>query len=311
MKCPKCGEELPLLTKVCPFCRTVVDTEDGAPDAQALTQEIDQVVLTLQKCAQEASSVRIGAFAPLFLLVLAVFLALIGLRSGGALWWLLAVGALAWAVVAFRKQQKTGLGFRISEAGIAYDHGKTLVRRYFSGRSEMTAYLRNADERIGLAEADIRAGKRKNLIAGILIAVVEAVLLLLLVRVIPSKDVKENVPALPEGYEARIEYYLSEGAPQSAVQVFADSEYNNDFVGGEQRRKLCQALCAAGYYAEAEAFCAQYCMGKVDDLDCAKAIVQAYILDGRQAEAKAFVDKCVNFRYASDAEKLRALVQNN
>ena len=29
MKCPTCGEELPLLSKVCPVCKTVVDKEDG------------------------------------------------------------------------------------------------------------------------------------------------------------------------------------------------------------------------------------------------------------------------------------------
>lgn len=310
MKCPKCGEDLPLLSKVCPVCRTLVNEDNGTPDAVALSQAIDQEVIRLQKFVPEATALRLGDSAPLFLLVLAVGLVLLGIKTGSALLWILAITSFVGVFLVFRKQKRMGLGTRISDTRISYDYGKTLVKRFYSGKSEMTAFLRDADEKVLSANERIETGRRKNRLAGIVVAGVEVLLLLLLYAIAPARSFSGGETAPPEDFDKKIEYYLSAGQPEKVIQAYSQSEFNNEFVGGEQRKVVCRSLCEAGYLTEAEEFCARYCLGNAEDLDCAKIVALACLRQEGKKAAIAFVDTCVpGLRYSSDAGKLRAVLK--
>jgi hypothetical protein len=193
---------------------------------------------------------------------------------------------------------------------ISYDYGKTLVKRFYSGKSEMTAFLRDADEKVLAANERIETGRRKNRLAGLVVAGVEVLLLLLLYSVAPARSSSRSEMAPPDDFDKKIEYYLAAGLPEKAIQAYSESEYNNEYAGGEQRKFVCRSLCDAGFLTEADEFCARYCLGNADDLDCAKTVALARLRHEGKKAATAFVEKCIpGLRYPSDAGKLRAVLK--
>ena len=311
MKCPKCGEELPLLSKVCPVCKTVVEREDSSPDAMELSDALDSAVLTIQKAALEVGGVRPGAYMPLYLTVLAVACAMLAVKTSAAILWVVALIVLIAAAVIRRKKHAAAHGKgSVSEALLSFDYGVTLVKRYFGGNREMTKLIDDETEKVDEARGVLDSAKAKNRAVGLGIAAAEAVLLLALVLAVPSakKAAAERAAAVPEDYDAKVEWYIHKEDPASAVEAYLLSEYNNEFLGADKRVALCISLCRAGYNREAADFVLSKCVGQMNDYDCARAVVAGYLSAGDKASAEAFVSGLSGLKYKSDLKKLKEML---
>lgn len=307
MKCPKCGEELPLLSKVCPVCKTVVDKEDGAPDAMALARAMDGEILNIKRLVPESGQIKLEGYIWLYLIIAGLFVALLATKSGAGLLWILSLAAFIAAIPAYRKTRKITVASKLAESKISYEYGITLIKRYFKGNSEMSRFLEENASVVNQAEAGIRSGRKRNMLIGLGVAIAEAVILGAILIAIPSKGENKS-DGIPADYDGRVAWFIKAGDPQQAIDAYASSEYNNDAAGGLKRVELTEALCQAGYTAEAESFVLKYCVGKMQDFDCAKAVVQSYVADGNSDAAISFVGKCTLMRYKSDVNKLKALI---
>ena len=313
MKCPTCGEELPVLSKVCPFCKTVVDKGDGAPDAMELAQALDAEIIKIKKLVPESGKVGLGAYVWLYLLVAGVFLALLALKTGAGILWILAIAAIVAALPVYRRLRKEGVAAKLADSKIAYEYGISLVKRYFRGNSEMARFVDENQDVVRKAEAGIQNGRKRSRLIGLGVAVAEAILCGVILVAVPSKDAAaqkkvEQSQKMPADYDGQVAWYIKAGQPEKAVEVYADSEYNEEYVGAPKRVALCQALCQAGYTAQAEDFVLRYCIGKMQDLDCAQEVVRAHLAASNPEAAAAFAAKCTGLKYKSDISKLKELI---
>ena len=313
MKCPKCGEELPLLSKVCPVCKTVVDKEDGAPDAMELAHALDAEILAIKKLVPEAGQVKLGGYVWLFILIAGVFLGLLAVKTGAGVLWILALAAVVATILVLRRTRKSGVVARLADAKIAYDYGITLVKRYFKGNTEMSRFVDENANVVREAEAGISSGRRRSLFIGLGVAVVEAILCAVILAAVPSREAAAQKKAeaalqMPADYVGQVAWLIKAGEPEKAVETYAASEYNEEYTGASKRVALCEALCQAGYIPQAEDFVLRYCVGKMQDLDCAKTVVQAYLVSGDKTAATSFVLRCTGLKYKSDLAKLKELI---
>lgn len=308
MKCPKCGEELPLLSKVCPVCKTVVDKQDGAPDAMELTQALDAQVLTIKKLVPAMSGLRLSSYVWLYILLLAVFLGAVAAKAGIPLLWILAAAGLLTALLVFRNhKKKDNASAQLSEARVSYEYGITLVKRYFKGNAEMSRFVDETNRVYQQSEYEISKGRSRSLLVGLGIAVVEAILFGAILFAVPGRD--KATEQVPKDFEAKVGYFIKAGEPEKAVTAYAESEFNDDFLGADKRVFLAESLCQAGYSTQAEEFVLKYAAGKMRDADCAMAVVRTYLADGDKASAAAFVSKCTGLRYKSDVKKIQELIK--
>lgn len=313
MKCPTCGEELPVLSKVCPYCKTVVDKGDGAPDAMELARALDAEIIEIKKLVPESGQVKLGANVWLYILIAGVFLGLLALKTGAGLLWILTLSAVVVSIVVYRRTRKVTVAAKLADAKIAYEYGVTLVKRYFKGNSEMSRFVDENQDIVNKAEAGIQNGRKRNLLIGLGVAIAEAILCGVILAAVPSKDAAaqkkvEQSQKMPADYDGQVAWYIKAGQPEKAVEVYADSEYNEEYVGAPKRVALCQALCQAGFTAQAEDFVLRYCMGKMQDLDCAQEVVRAHLAASNPEAAATFAAKCTGLKYKSDISKLKELI---
>lgn len=308
MKCPKCGEELPLLSKVCPVCKTVVDKPDGAPDAIELSQALDSEMLAIRQLVPEASGLRLGRFVPLYLIIAGILIGAVAAKTGAGLLWILTLLLVIIALIKLKGKKKDGLTAELEEHKIAYDYGVTLVKRYYSGNREMSKFVEENSQTVRQAEAVIAGGRRKTNMAGLAVGALEVILCLVILALVPSG--RSASGQVPTDYDGLVEYYIGQADPQQAINTYLGSEYNDDFLGAGQRVSLCKALCTAGYTEDAAAFVTEYCLGKMQDTDCAATVVRSYLSKGQKGPASDFILKCTGaLRYKSDIETLKALVK--
>ena len=304
MNCPKCNEELPLLSKVCPCCGTVVERDD-IPSAMDLTDAIDQLVIDTRKTAAESKSFTPPVAKALYVAIAALAAGVLAARTGAGIVWILVLALVIVAIVLFVKRGKAP---DVSRNKISFDYGADLVNRHYKGNNEMRKFVQDSTVKMSEAVKMVEDGKSKGMKKMIIIAAAELVVLLLLVALIPTGGgaVEEKEP---EEYDARVEYFIRKAQPEKAVNEYVMSEYNNEYLGAEQRRTLCESLCRNGYTAQAEEFFRTCCAGYAGDVECATAIVRQYVRTGETDAASAFVESCKGvLRYKSDAAKLIKLL---
>jgi len=314
MKCPKCGEQLPLLSKVCPVCKTVVDKEDGVPDAVELASALDAETVNIKKLVHQAGQIRPGAYLWVYLLVAGCFLGLMAVKTGAGILWILALAVVACAIPAFIRSRKGGIAAQLAESKVAYEYGITLVKRYFKGSSEMSRFVEESNNTVFQAEEGIRSGRRRSLAVGLGIALAEVILCAVILAAVPSRQEIAEKKAqaaleMPSDYDGQVAWLIKNEQPEKAVETYLSSEYNDEFAGAAKRVELCEALCQAGYTLQAEDFVLHCCIGKMQDMDCAKAVVLSHIAAGEKEEAASFAAKCTGLRYKSDINKLKELIK--
>ena len=163
------------------------------------------------------------------------------------------------------------------------------------------------------AENAIAAGRKRSRLVGWGIALAEAVVCAIILAAVPSREAAalkkaEMGQAFPSDYDGQVAWFINAGEPQKAINLYLKSEYNDEYVGAPKRVELCRALCQAGYTPQAEDFVLRYCIGKMQDLDCATQVAQSYLTSSDPEAAAVFVSKCTGLKYKSDVEKLKKLL---
>lgn len=313
MICPKCKENVSVLAKVCPVCGTELDVEGRTPDGLELTKALDNEVILIKQLVPEAGKVNLGSYVWLYILVAGCFLGLLAVKTGAAILWILVLAAIIAAVLVYRRTKKSSVTEQLAHSKIAYEYGVTLANRFFKTDSGIMRVVESNADMVRQAEYAISGGRKRSLLVGLGIAVAEAILCGILLAAVPTREEAAQARAeaaqkMPDDYDGQIAWLIKAGQPEKAIETYAASEFNEEYAGAPKRATLTQALCQAGYTAQAEAFVLQYCIGKMQDLDCAKTVVQSYIAQDMKENAVSFVAKCTGLRYKSDINKLKELI---
>ncbi len=305
MKCPKCGEELPLLSQVCPCCKTVIERAD-APSAVDLTNAIDYEVRQAKKSALKAKKIKPAYSKALYLIILAVAAGIVGVKTSSGLVWIITLVLAVLALFSFIKRKKSN-PFELTK--LNFDSGVSLVERYYKGNNEISRFVQDASRQMTEISNEIEIAKARNGRSTLLGVLAEIIVLSVLVALVPEGGSVNGKSDVPEDYDAKVEYYINAADPASAIDVYVKSEYNNEYVGADKRKALCESLCNGGYADEAESYFRDRCAGYSGDLECATVIVKYYIRKGDKDKASEFAVSCEGLmRYKSDEEKIKKLL---
>lgn len=180
MKCPVCGEELPLLSKVCPVCGHVVNGEDGE------THKAAEYIASLESRLSAIKKMPMPTFGQSFkdmqiilCPLLAIVCFILALVSDAGLFWI-ACGLFLILFIIFLIITLTAKSF--NKKKVEFEEEMKTAKRYFGKNREISKELDAFSEEIDIIEKKRKALSRKNtfiwlfIVAIIIIAAVALIL---------------------------------------------------------------------------------------------------------------------------------------
>jgi len=296
-QCPRCKEDMPLLSKICPVCGHV---EEGGDENNMSISDFVKVLearLNEIKYIPEPSFMKgMGHFTFIIYPILTIAFLLIYLISDSGLFLIAFALFLILSIVALAKKSKGNLGyapfnrwFKIVQSD--FDYHKRIAQHSFGKSSEITKLIEEISEEIKTVEKKRSAAlKRNTLIWSVIVVILMG---------LAAFGVMSAGYAVSEKEETEL----------SSTYLIEEYKANNVEDAEQARLNIVKALLDEGNTAQAEDFFITDCMGKMQDMDCATAIVQYYNAIPDAESAKNFVDKCTGMRYKSDKEKLSNIIK--
>lgn len=311
-QCPRCKEDMPLLSKVCPVCGYVVQDEGSTPTAEVFVTSLAMFLHDIKLIPQPSFWKSMGQLSFITLPIIALYLLAMALVSEAGLFWILFVVFLALSVWVIVKKAKGTLGneaynnlFKRLKAD--YEYNEQMARMHFGKNKEVATLMNDIAAQIAEIEEGRNARNRKNVLTWVVIIAVFCGLASAGVFSV-NKTLNGEAGTLQTATEAAIE----EGDWEAGVAAFkASPEASDEYTCNQYAVKILPVILEAGEVAAAETFFVETCMGKVDDYDCAVLVVNYYLKEKSDKEAaRAFVKKCDGMRYESDQEKLLKLIKD-
>ena len=178
MKCPVCGEELPLLSKVCPVCGHVVNGEDGETlKAAEYVASLESKLTDIKKIPMPTFGQSFKNLQVLFCPILAVTCFFLALITEAGLFWigcaLFLILLVIFIIIKLRTQS-------FSEKKLEFEEEMKTAKRYFGKNREVSKELAALTEEINDIERKRNALSRKNTFIWITIFATVAILVIIL-----------------------------------------------------------------------------------------------------------------------------------
>ena len=295
--CPRCRKaDIPLLSKKCPLCGYIVDGEK----AEEMVGTLERLLLDIKNLPKPTFIDSIREVLYIVVPVLTLYFVVLALISDAGFFWILggAGGAASlWSAVRKIWTHFKPSANRFQQLKNEYEYHAGVARRSFGKDGEVARLINDLSAEIAGVEAEHAAARRRCLYmwlaAGTILFALAAT------GVITTKSAADDGKAPSER--------PAEGW-QAKVDAFRASPDNNEYGDNAARLAVLEEILRNGEMGAAEDFFFECCQGNVGDLECARAIVRAYMADGQTAEAMGFVNR-VALRYASDAGKLKKMLQ--
>lgn len=308
-QCPRCKEEMPLLSKVCPVCGYVVNDGDDSPTAEELVNKLEALLLRSKNMPKPSFAASLRNMLFVLFLVLAVYFIVLALISEAGLFWLLGIvcGVVSlYLLVRKLTKGSTGAG-AFEKLKNEYEYNERIARRSFGKNVEVSRLIKDITAEISAVEAEHIAARRRSRSMWLIFAVV---VIVVAAGGIFSTDVasRDDAPATEQTASAG-EDGDAETAPWKAkVAAFVASSDNSEYGDNAARLAVLDEIIKCNAFDAAEEFFFTYCQGKMGDLECAQQIVRSYLAADRKADAAAFAGR-VTLRYGSDTAKLKKMVE--
>lgn len=303
MKCPRCKEEMPLLSKVCPVCGYVMEGGENTPSAQEFADRLEIILHEVRALPAPSFMRSMSQLSVWMLPLIALFLLAAAIISDAGIFWIAFAVFAAGSAIAVVLKLLGRLGNDRADGRFAvlkndFETTVRIARRDFGRNKEVSALLADVSSKIEGIERRRRAASRRNLLVWLAI--------LLGIVLLAAQGVRSVGKAVERSSEAATVAPAADGAAAVPAWREAVERYRKagiDDYDAAPRQEVLRRILAADEPAEAEAFFRSECMGKVGDYDCAEAIVAYYRAHGDARAAAAFVEGCT-LRYQSDKKKL-------
>lgn len=309
-KCPKCKEELPLLSKICPVCGYIVESNDDTPTAEDFANALEKCLYAIKEIPQPSFVRSMGQLSFIMLPLLAIYMLLIALISSAGLFWLLFLLFAILSVWAIIKKVNGRLGndpFNKEFCSLKneYEYYERTAKRNFGKSKEVTRLLEDISTEISDIESRRNAGSRKNLFIWLVILVV-----FFAAGGISVFSIHKSLNTVDEMVNGDLGGLIQAGKWQEAIEYFhASPEKDDAYESNKLALEILPVVLTADQNEKAEEFFLQSCMGKIGDFDCASLIVNYYKTKGDTDTAHAFIQRCTKLRYKSDQRKLEKLLK--
>ncbi|MGN0007377.1 MAG: hypothetical protein ACI35T_04705 [Alistipes sp.] len=301
-QCPRCKGDMPLLSKICPICGYIVEGDEATLNVADQINSLEQLVLQIKGLPRPTFLTSVRDLLGIIVLILTVYFLVMAYITGAIAFKILA-GVFLVILQYFLGRLvaswfKPSIKDEINRIKNEFEYNERIARRSFGKDPEVARQIDDLTAEIIDTVRERRESNRKILYTWLAISAVFAV-------AAGGSIVTANHVAQKSIEQA--EY----GKYQKTVEDFAASPDNDEYIGGAARASIVRSMIAAGDTAFAEKFFFAYCHGRVDDFDCARAIVESLISAKDYAGAAQFVAQTATLRYKSDIVKLKKLLQNN
>lgn len=308
-QCPRCKEEMPLLSKVCPVCGYVVNDGDDSPTAEELVNKLEALLLRSKNMPKPSFAASLRNMLFVLFLVLAVYFIVLALISEAGLFWLLGIvcGVVSlYLLVRKLTKGSTGAG-AFEKLKNEYEYNERIARRSFGKNVEVSRLIKDITAEISAVEAEHVAARRRSRSMWLIFAVV---VIVVAAGGIFSTDVasRDEAPATEQTASAGKDGDAETAPWKAKVAAFAASSDNSEYGDNAARLAVLDEIIKCNAFDAAEEFFFTYCQGKMGDLECAQQIVRSYLAADRKADAAAFAGR-VTLRYGSDTAKLKKMVE--
>lgn len=314
--CPKCKEELPLLSKICPVCGYVVEGDQNAPHANDFADALEKCLYQLKSIPLPSFMRSMAQLSFVMLPLIAVYMLMLAIVSSAGLFWVLFVlfAVLSLWVIVKKLSGKLGndlFNRQFKEIKNEYEYHERTAKRNFGKSKEVTKLINDISSEISRIEEERNAVRRKNLFIWLVILIVFFVSGGLSIFSVDKALNEENTIVGETDKAVTPESGKNQTAQwREAMENFKNSpDYQDEYKCNEEAIKVISMILSAGEEEEAENFFLESCMGKVGDMACAMLFVEHYKTAGKLEIAKIFVDRCTGLRYKSDKKKLEKLLK--
>lgn len=309
-KCPKCKEELPLLSKICPVCGYVVEGDEDTPTAEDFADALEKCLYRIKEIPQPSFIRSMGQLSFIMLPLLAIYTLLIALISSAGLFWLLFILFAILSVWVIIKKVNGRLGndpFNKAFHSLKneYEYYERTAKRNFGKSKEVSRLLEDISSEISGIESQRNIGNRKNLLIWLVILVV-----FFAAGGLSVFSIHKSLKTVDEIANSDLGSLINAGKWQEAIDYFnASAERNDEYESNQLAMEILPVILSADQSGKAEEFFLQSCMGKRGDFDCAVLIVDYYKKKNDIQAGRAFIRQCTEMRYKSDQRKLEKLLK--
>ena len=169
MKCPTCGEELPLLSKVCPVCGCVIEDPQGGVSAVACVEALEAILGEIKALPMPSFGQKFKELQVVFCPLLSVLCFTMALITEAGLFWILSAAFLTAGVI-FIIVRITAKSFKRYK--IKFEKEMNSARRLFGKNREMGKELERLSQELAAIEITRETMRRRNTILWVIIVVV-------------------------------------------------------------------------------------------------------------------------------------------
>ena len=304
--CPRCKEEMPVLSKICPACGYFDESDEESINPTEFANILEKILFEIKRIPEPSFLKGMTQLTFIIFPLLTILMGVCAFISDAGLFWILCVLFLIFSIVALVKKGKGTLGNdkfnkQFKEEKHIFEYYQRIAIRDF-GKSKEVSKLVNEIEGIIL---DIEQKRKKASTQNTLIWAVILVVIVLLAsggtfqmdRALNKVEtaVEDVVQKENESWKSAIE----------ELKGMSDTD-----LGIEQKRvDITRVILEANAPEDAETFFVDYCMGKRMDFDAAALIVNYYKGKGETEKAQQFIERCSKMRYSSDLKKLKKIIE--
>ena len=304
--CPRCKEEMPVLSKICPGCGYFDESDEESINPTEFANILEKILLEIKRIPEPSFLKGMSQLTFIIFPLITLYMFVLAWMSEAGMFWIVGGLFFLFSIIALAKKAKGNLGndkfnreFR--ELQHTFEYYQRIAIRDF-GKSKEVSKLANEIEGIILG---IEQKRKKASVRNVLIWVVILVVVAMLATggAFQMNRVINHVETTVEDAVQR----GSESWNNAIEELKAMSESD---LGIEQKRTdIAQIILEANQPQAAEDFFVDYCMGQRMDFEIASSIVNYYKDKGETAKAQQFIERCSKMRYSSDLKKLKKIVE--
>lgn len=303
--CPRCKEEMPVLSKICPACGYFDENDEESYNPTEFANILEKILFEIKRIPEPSFLKGMSQLTFIIYPLLTIIMLVCALISEAGVFWIVCALFLILSIVALVKKGKGTLGNdkfnkQFKEEKHAFEYYQRIAIRDFGKSKEVSKLVGEIEGMI----LDIEQKRKKASARNMLIWAV----ILVVVVLLASGGTFQMDRALNK-VETVVDDAIQQGNESWKNAIEELKGMSDTDLGVEQKRiDITQTILEANAPEAAEDFFLTYCMGKRMDIDAATLIVNYYKDKGETEKASQFLERCTKMRYSSDLKKLKKLI---
>ena len=178
MICPRCKEDMPLLSKICPVCGYVVESADGNVSADAFVKKLEDNLLELKRLPEPSVGNGLMSLTYIVYPVITFFTFLLAVLTEAGLFWIVTFVFAIMSVVKIVKKLKGKSAVDVAERQfkdikLTAERNERKAKRNYGKNREVALLIDDISAQITKVEETRKKQKNRNLLIwiGILIII--------------------------------------------------------------------------------------------------------------------------------------------